>query len=92
MCGTLSSGACRAPGGAPRAVTCVGRILYYKVAENLASRGDHFVRQIYAMTGRGDAWARREVDTPCSDCLPTRRGGQIHGAVTTSQSAASRSR
>ena len=38
-----------------------GQILYY-IAENLASRGDDFVRRIEAMTGRGDAWARREVD------------------------------
>jgi aldehyde dehydrogenase (NAD+) len=38
-----------------------GQILYY-IAENLAARGDDFVRSIDAMTGRGDAWARREVD------------------------------
>jgi aldehyde dehydrogenase (NAD+) len=38
-----------------------GQILYY-VAENLAARTDDFVRRIDAMTGRGDAWARREVD------------------------------
>jgi aldehyde dehydrogenase (NAD+) len=38
-----------------------GQILYY-VAENLAARGDEFVRRIDALTGRGDAWARREVD------------------------------
>jgi aldehyde dehydrogenase (NAD+) len=38
-----------------------GQVLYY-IAENLAARGDDFVRGIDAMTGRGDAWARREVD------------------------------
>jgi aldehyde dehydrogenase (NAD+) len=38
-----------------------GQILYY-VAENLAVRRDEFVRCIDALTGRGDAWARREVD------------------------------
>jgi aldehyde dehydrogenase (NAD+) len=38
-----------------------GQILYY-VAENLAARTDDFVRRIDAMTGRGHAWARREVD------------------------------
>jgi aldehyde dehydrogenase (NAD+) len=38
-----------------------GQILYY-VAENLAARSDEFVRRIDVMTGRGDAWARREVD------------------------------
>jgi aldehyde dehydrogenase (NAD+) len=38
-----------------------GQILYY-IAENLAARGDEFVRRIDALTGRGDAWARREVD------------------------------
>jgi aldehyde dehydrogenase (NAD+) len=38
-----------------------GQILYY-LAENLAARGDDFAQRIDAMTGRGDAWARREVD------------------------------
>ncbi|MFN2563602.1 MAG: aldehyde dehydrogenase family protein [Gemmatimonadaceae bacterium] len=38
-----------------------GQILYY-VAENLAARGDDFVRRIDELTGRGDAWARRELD------------------------------
>jgi aldehyde dehydrogenase (NAD+) len=38
-----------------------GQILYY-IGENLAARGDDFVRRIDGMTGRGDAWARREVD------------------------------
>jgi aldehyde dehydrogenase (NAD+) len=38
-----------------------GQILYY-IAENLAVRSDEFVRRIDTLTGRGDAWARREVD------------------------------
>jgi aldehyde dehydrogenase (NAD+) len=37
------------------------QILYY-VAENLSARSGEFVRRIDDMTGRGDAWARREVD------------------------------
>ena len=38
-----------------------GQILYY-IAENLAARADDFVRRVDDLTGRGDAWARREVD------------------------------
>jgi aldehyde dehydrogenase (NAD+) len=37
------------------------QVLYY-VAENLSARSAEFVRRVESMTGRGDAWARREVD------------------------------